>query len=336
MESALPVLQVRDLQTQFVTERGVVRSVDGVSFDVMAGRTLAVVGESGSGKSVTSLSIMGLLDQATGKVAGGSMIFRDRDGLVHDLRATSPAAFRRLRGNDIAMIFQEPMTSLNPVFTVGEQIAEAVALHQRLSAGAAWAAAVEMLRVVGIPAPERRARDYPHQMSGGMRQRVMVAMALCCRPSLLIADEPTTALDVTIQAQILELMRRMQQQLGMAILFVTHDLGVVAEMADQVVVMYAGRIVEQGSVEAVLTRPAHPYTRGLLASIPGARRGADGASLRLEAIAGSMPDPMARPTGCSFAPRCRHVADRCRGIEPAFAEVADGHSARCLRLGEFV
>jgi oligopeptide/dipeptide ABC transporter ATP-binding protein len=329
-----PVLRVRNLRTHFFTERGVVRSVEGVSFDVPAGRTLAVVGESGSGKSVTSLSVMGLLDRATGRVVGGDIVFSDRQGRTHDLRAASSADMRRLRGNDICMIFQEPMTSLNPVFTVGDQIAEAIVLHQGRSASDAHQAAVAMLRTVGISAPEKRVRDYPHQMSGGMRQRVMVAMALCCRPTLLIADEPTTALDVTIQAQILDLMRRLQREIGMAILFVTHDLGVVAEMADQVVVMYAGSVVEQGDAVSVLTRPAHPYTVGLLGSIPGARRGEGGASRRLEAIPGSVPDPRRRPKGCLFAPRCRHVIDACRAAEPTFAEVSPGHSARCIRLAE--
>jgi oligopeptide/dipeptide ABC transporter ATP-binding protein len=232
------------------------------------------------------------------------------------------------------MIFQEPMTSLNPVFTVGDQIAEAIMLHQKLSASAANQAAIAMLRVVGIPAPEKRARDYPHQMSGGMRQRVMVAMALSCRPTLLIADEPTTALDVTIQAQILDLMRRLQSEMGMSILFITHDLGVVAEMADAVVVMYGGVVVEQGDVVSVLTAPAHPYTIGLLNSIPGARRGSDGASLRLQAIPGSMPDPRRRPKGCLFAPRCRHAIDACIAVEPALVEASPGHFTRCIRAAE--
>jgi oligopeptide/dipeptide ABC transporter ATP-binding protein len=328
------VLRVRDLRTHFFTEHGVVRSVEGVSFDVPAGRTLAVVGESGSGKSVTSLSVMGLLDRATGRVVGGEIVFSDRQGQVHDLLVAPASEMRRLRGNDISMIFQEPMTSLNPVLTVGEQISEAIVLHQKSSATDAHQAAIAMLRIVGIPAPEKRARDYPHQMSGGMRQRVMVAMALCCRPSLLIADEPTTALDVTIQAQILDLMRRMQREIGMAILFVTHDLGVVAEMADQVVVMYAGTVVEQGDVVSVLKYPAHPYTIGLLGSIPGARRDAKGASMRLQAIPGTVPDPRRRPRGCLFAPRCAHAIDACRVVEPAFIETAPGHSARCIRLGE--
>jgi oligopeptide/dipeptide ABC transporter ATP-binding protein len=328
-----PVLRVRDLQTHFFTESGVVKSVEGVSFDVQAGRTLAVVGESGSGKSVTSLSIMGLLDAATGRVVGGEIVFTDSAGQAHDLCRASGREMRRLRGSDISMIFQEPMTSLNPVFTVGDQIAESVVLHQKVSAAQARRVAIEMLAIVGIPAPEKRVRDYPHQMSGGMRQRVMVAMALCCRPTLLIADEPTTALDVTIQAQILDLMRRLQREFGMAILFITHDLGVVAEMADDVVVMYGGSVVERGDVVSVLTRPAHPYTIGLLNSIPGARRG--GVSTRLQAIPGSVPNPRRRPKGCLFAPRCAHVIDDCRSAEPAFAEVSVGHEARCIRLGAF-
>ena len=325
---------MRDLRTHFFTEGGVVRSVEGVSFDVQRGRTLAIVGESGSGKSVTSLSIMGLLDAATGRIVSGEIAFRDRQGQVHDLRAVSGAQMRRLRGNDICMIFQEPMTSLNPVFTVGDQIAEAIILHQGKSAAEANRNAVAILRTVGIPAPERRARNYPHQMSGGMRQRVMVAMALCCRPGLLIADEPTTALDVTIQAQILDLMRRLQAEIGMAILFVTHDLGVVAEMADAVAVMYCGAIVEQGDVVAVLTRPRHPYTIGLLGSIPGARRRVPGGSNRLPAIPGSVPDPRHRPEGCLFAPRCAFVIDACRAAEPALQEAAPGHAVRCIRWAE--
>ena len=323
-------MRVRDLRTHFHTESGVARPVEGVSFDVEHGRTLAIVGESGSGKSVTSLSIMGLLDRSTGRVVGGEMIFCDRLGRGHDLRAATDREMRGLRGNDICMIFQEPMTSLNPVFTVGDQIAEAIILHQRKSAAEAHQGAIAMLRIVGIPAPERRVRDYPHQMSGGMRQRVMVAMALCCRPTLLIADEPTTALDVTIQAQILDLMRRMQRELGMAILFITHDLGVVAEMADQVVVMYGGSIVEQGDVVSVLTRPSHPYTRGLLGSIPGARRGGG----RLQAIPGNVPDPRRRPKGCLFAPRCQHVIDACLAREPPLLQTAPGHAARCIRWAE--
>ena len=332
--SKRPVLRVRDLRTHFFTERGVVKSVEGVSFDIDEGQTLAVVGESGSGKSVTSLSIMGLLDRSTGRIVGGEIAFCDKAGRTQDLRLASAKDMRQLRGNDICMIFQEPMTSLNPVFTVGDQIAEAIMLHQKLSASAANQAAIAMLRVVGIPAPEKRARDYPHQMSGGMRQRVMVAMALSCRPTLLIADEPTTALDVTIQAQILDLMRRLQSEMGMSILFITHDLGVVAEMADAVVVMYGGVVVEQGDVVAVLTAPAHPYTIGLLNSIPGARRGTDGASLRLQAIPGSMPDPRRRPKGCLFAPRCRHAIDACIAAEPALVEASPGHFTRCIRAAE--
>ncbi len=335
-DDAVPVLRVRDLRTHFHTERGVVRSVEGVSFDVWPGRTLAVVGESGSGKSVTSLSIMRLLDRATGRIVGGAMAFRDRHGTERDLRTTSEREMRRIRGNDICMIFQEPMTSLNPVFTAGDQIAESIMLHQNLPAGAARAAAIAMLRTVGIPAAERRAREYPHQMSGGMRQRIMVAIALCCRPSLLIADEPTTALDVTIQAQILDLMRRLQRDFGMSILFITHDVGVVAEVADEVMVMYGGSVVEQGDVVTVLTRPSHPYTIGLLNSIPGASRPGGVAPRRLYAIPGTVPDPRRRPQGCLFAPRCAYVVDACRMAEPPLIETGAGHKARCIRWDDLV
>jgi oligopeptide/dipeptide ABC transporter ATP-binding protein len=333
-DPSTPVLRVRDLRTHFHTERGLVRSVEGVSFDILPGQTLAVVGESGSGKSVTSLSIMRLLDRAHGRIVGGEMLFTDKDGRTQDLRTASERDMRRLRGNDICMIFQEPMTSLNPVFTVGDQIAESIMLHQKLSASASREAAIAMLRVVGIPAAERRAGEYPHQLSGGMRQRIMVAMALCCRPTLLIADEPTTALDVTIQAQILDLMRRLQRDIGMSILFITHDLGVVAEVADQVVVMYGGSVVEQGDVVSVLTQPSHPYTIGLLDSIPGARRVAAGK--RLHAIPGTVPDPRRRPKGCLFAPRCAHVMPACREVEPPLTATGPGHAARCLRWHELV
>ncbi len=285
-----PLLAIRDLQTHFRTEDGIVRAVDGVSFHVGRGETVAVVGESGSGKSVTSLSIMRLIPPP-GAIVGGGIEFQGRD-----LLTLSNSEIRAVRGNEIGMIFQEPMTSLNPVKTIGDQIAEAVALHQRKNAREAWKAAIEMLDLVGIPDPARRVSNYPHQMSGGMRQRAMIAMALCCRPKLLIADEPTTALDVTIQAQILDLMRKLQRELGMSILFITHDLGVVAEMADRVVVMYAGRVVEEGDVRDIFARPRMPYTRALMRSIPRLDR-TDGVRQRLETHRRLRPEPPAPAQG---------------------------------------
>jgi peptide/nickel transport system ATP-binding protein/oligopeptide transport system ATP-binding protein len=331
-----PVLEVEDLRTWFDSERGLVRSVDGVSFTAQARETVAIVGESGSGKSVTSLSIMRLIAAPAGRIVGGAIRFRGRDGATRDLVAADDATMRSLRGNEISMIFQEPMTSLNPVYPVGDQIAEAIVLHRGLGKRAAWDAAVEMLALVGIPAPARRAKDYPHQMSGGMRQRVMIAMALACRPVLLIADEPTTALDVTIQAQILDLMRKLQAEIGMAILFITHNLGVVAEVADRVVVMYGGRVVESGPVARVFRRPLHPYTRGLMASVPGSpfrARDARG-RLRLTAIPGNVPDPRRLPPGCAFAPRCSHATPACDAAVPALEAAAEGHDVRCIRWQE--
>lgn len=280
------ILEVNDLKTYFGTDDGVVKAVDGVSFHIDRGETLAVVGESGSGKSVTSLSIMRLIASPPGRIAGGEMLFEGQD-----LVKKSEAEMRRIRGNDISMIFQEPMTSLNPVYTVGDQIAEAIQLHQKKSRGQAMKLAAEMLDLVGIPEPGKRVHNYPHQMSGGMRQRVMIAMALSCGPKLLIADEPTTALDVTIQAQILDLMRQLQREIGMSILFITHDLGVVAEIADRVVVMYAGRAVEEGGVREIFAKPQMPYTLGLMNSIPRV----DKAALhqdRLAAIPGNVPSTL--------------------------------------------
>jgi oligopeptide/dipeptide ABC transporter ATP-binding protein len=331
-----PVLSVNNLKTYFDTEKGLVKSVDGVSFDIGPRETLGIVGESGSGKSVTSLSIMALLDKAHGRIVDGEIIFRDRNNRTRDLRNVPERDLQKIRGNDISMIFQEPMTSLNPVFTVGDQIAESIILHQKLSAEAAREGAIDMLKLVGIPAAEKRVDDYPHQMSGGMRQRVMVAMALSCRPTLLIADEPTTALDVTIQAQILDLMRQLQRDIGMSILFITHDLGVVAEIADRVAVMYSGSIVEQGNILSVLMNPKHPYTVGLLESIPGARRRRKGADDRgrLYAIPGNVPDPRHRPAGCLFAPRCTYVTDGCRESVPPLLDAGDGHFVRCIRWQE--
>jgi oligopeptide/dipeptide ABC transporter ATP-binding protein len=323
-------LDIRNLQTHFTADPGVSKAVDGVSFAVRRNETLAVVGESGSGKSVTSLSAMRLIPSPPGIIAGGEILFRGRDGQVRDLARLSERAMRSIRGNEIGMIFQEPMTSLNPVYTVGDQIGEALRYHQGLDRRAARAEALAMLKKVGIPAAERRLDEYPHQMSGGMRQRVMIAMALACRPTLLIADEPTTALDVTIQAQILDLMRRLQEETGTSILFITHNLGVVAEVADRVVVMYAGRIVEEGDVRSLLKSPKHPYTRGLLACMPhlGQRRGDGG---RLHAIPGSVPSPVNRPAGCTFAPRCPLAEPACTAAEPVLEPVGPEHSARCRR-----
>jgi oligopeptide/dipeptide ABC transporter ATP-binding protein len=306
-----------------------VKSVDGVSLSVDTGETLALVGESGSGKSVTSLSVMRLID-APGRIVGGSINLTTKQGETVDLAQCSEKDMRRIRGNDVAMVFQEPMTSLNPAFTAGNQIAEAVKLHQRKSKREAWDVAAETLALVGIPAPEKRLFEYPHQMSGGMRQRVMIAIALSSKPRLLIADEPTTALDVTIQAQILELMLHLQNELAMGILLITHNLGVVAETAERVAVMYAGRIVEEGSVTDVFRAPKHPYTMGLMASMPrlGSRR------TRLEAIPGSVPSPFAMPSGCRFAPRCKFAKAECSAVEPVLEQTGEGHLSRCLRWRE--
>ena len=315
-----PLLEVRDLRTDFYTDDGVFRAVDGVSFSVEKGRSLGVVGESGCGKSVTALSIMGLVPQPPGKIASGEIRFEGTD-----LLKLSPAGMRDLRGNQMAMIFQEPMTSLNPAFTIGDQIVEGLLRHRRLERGAAREQAIEMLRRMRIPSPEARYDDYPHRLSGGMRQRVMIAMALVCAPRLLIADEPTTALDVTIQAQILDLMRTLREETGTAIMLITHDLGVVAEFADDVVVMYAGRIVEQARVEALFADPQHPYTIGLLGSIPRL----DLAQDRLATIEGQVPMRLANIRGCAFAPRCPFADARCREEAPPLADVGAGHRAAC-------
>ncbi len=315
------LLAVQNLQTHFATPGGVVRAVDGVSFDVGAGETVAIVGESGCGKSVTSMSILRLIQEPPGRI-GGRILFEGTD-----LLTLSEPAMRRLRGNTISMIFQEPMTSLNPVLTIGRQIGESVRLHEGASATQAEARAVEMLTLVGIPAPGRRVREYPHQLSGGMRQRVMIAMALACNPKLLIADEPTTALDVTIQAQILDLMRDLQARLGSAILLITHDLGVVAETAQRVVVMYAGRKVEEAPVADLFARPQHPYTRGLLGAVP--TLGAAGGRSRLAEIPGLVPSLRQKIQGCAFAGRCQSATDLCRTVAPAVAEKRPGHFAAC-------
>ncbi len=343
------LLEVRDLRTEFHTDEGLVRSVDGVSWSVPRGKTVALVGESGCGKSVTALSIMRLIPSPPGRIAGGQILFHDtwhgqargwhaqaqrgHDGASDsehgrapfghatlDLATLPEPQMRRLRGNRIAMIFQEPMTSLNPVFTVGDQIVEAIELHQNLKGKPAWELAVQMLRKVGIPAPEQRVHEYPHQLSGGMRQRVMIAMALSCNPSLLIADEPTTALDVTIQAQILDLLRQLQRDTGMSIIIITHDLGVVAEIADSVVVMYAGRIVERADVHELFAHPLHPYTQGLLRCIPRLSQ----AKRRLDVIPGIVPNPLSFPPGCKFHPRCALTAERAAASGRATLTVTRG------------
>src|SRR5690242_20751256 len=324
-----PLLEVADLKTWFFTRDGIVRAVDGVSFHVMPGETLAIVGESGCGKSVTALSVLRLILSPPGRIVSGSIRLAGRDLL--DL---SEAEMRDVRGNDISMIFQEPMTSLNPVLTIGRQIAETLTLHQGLDRRAALRRAVEMLRLVHIPEAQRRISQYPHQLSGGMRQRVMIAMALACEPRLLIADEPTTALDVTIQAQILDLMRELKQKTGAAIVLITHDLGVVAEMAERVVVMYAGRKVEEAPVEALFARPLHPYTRGLLDSMPrlGAKgmRATEQRRQRLAEIPGTVPSLAEPIVGCAFAPRCAYATARCRTEAPPLEEKAAAHHAACF------
>jgi peptide/nickel transport system ATP-binding protein/oligopeptide transport system ATP-binding protein len=314
------LLQVNDLKTHFFLDNGVVPAVDGVSFHLNRGETLAVVGESGSGKSITANSIMRLIPSPPGKIVGGRILFEGED-----LLAKPEKEMRRIRGNHISMIFQEPMTSLNPVFRVGDQISESLMLHQGLKKKEALEKAVEMLRVTGIPSPEKRVQDFPHQMSGGMRQRVMIAMALCCRPRLLIADEPTTALDVTIQAQILDLMRELRDQFNTAIIIITHDLAVVAEMADRAVVMYAGKMVEEARVEELFDSPLHPYTRGLLSSIPRMEEKRD----KLFVIEGTVPNPLYLPPGCAFAPRCPEALDRCHREKPLLLSTAQSRKVSC-------
>lgn len=320
------LLNVENLKTYFYTEDGVVPAVDGVSFSLDKGEALGIVGESGCGKSVTSLSIMRLVPNPPGKIIEGRIEFEGQD-----LLAKSEAEMRSIRGNDISMIFQEPMTSLNPLFTVGDQIMEAIILHQKVGKAEARARAIEMLRKVGIPSPERRVDEYPHQMSGGMRQRVMIAMALSCNPKLLIADEPTTALDVTIQAQILDLMRKLRRELGTSILLITHDLGVIAELVDKVVVMYAGKIVERADVREIFANPTHPYTEGLLGSIPKLHENRD----RLQTIEGTVPNPFRMPPGCRFHPRCRDAKEICSLEEPPVLEVAPGHSVQCWKVAGY-
>ena len=316
------LLEVRDLRTHFHTEDGEFPAVDGVSFEVEAGRTLAIVGESGCGKSVTSLSIMGLVPSPPGRISGGSIRFEGRE-----LVGAPAREMQDLRGNGMAMIFQEPMSSLNPAFTVGEQIVEGLLRHRPINRAEATERALAMLRKVRIPAPEQRFHDHPHKLSGGMRQRAMIAMALACEPRLLIADEPTTALDVTIQAQILDLMHTLQSETGTAIILITHDLGVVAEVANEVVVMYAGRIVERAPVQLLFDAPQHPYTVGLLGSIPRL----DGQRTRLASIEGQVPNPLQPPTGCSFAERCPFADAHCRAAVPALREVGPLHFSACWK-----
>ncbi len=320
------LLEVSNLKTEFKVKRGIVKAVNNVSFDVAKGEILAVVGESGSGKSVTSLSVMGLIREP-GQVTDGTIIFNGED-----LRKKSPNEMRAIRGDKISMIFQEPMTSLNPVQRIGDQICESILTHTDMNKKQAMNRATEMLRVVGIPSPEQRIRDYPHQMSGGMRQRVMIAMALCCSPELLIADEPTTALDVTIQAQILDLIDRLRNEIGMAVMLITHDLGVVAETADRVVVMYCGRIVEQAEVRELFEAPKHPYTKGLIESIPKLNDDRD----RLYMIRGTVPDTTRLPAGCTFADRCESCMEKCRLKMPALTDLPDGsgRKVRCFLYSE--
>jgi len=316
------LLSVSDLRTHFYTDDGVVKAVEGVSFDVRRGETLGIVGESGCGKSVTALSIMRLIPDPPGRIVDGRITFEDRD-----LMQISKNEMRRIRGNKISMIFQEPMTSLNPVFTIGFQIAEALKLHQGLSKKDAFDKAVEMLKTVGISSPERRIKEYPHQMSGGMRQRIMIAMALSCNPGVLIADEPTTALDVTIQAQILDLMDTLKEEFGAAIILITHDLGVIAEMAQNVIVMYTGKIVESGDVDTIFEDPLHPYTRGLLGSIPSEEIIIN--KQKLNEIPGIVPSLTELPPGCPFHPRCKEAMETCMHEPPWLFEPQESHGVAC-------
>jgi peptide/nickel transport system ATP-binding protein len=334
--SSEPILRIEGLRTVFRVRGRQVAAVNGIDLTVAPGETVALVGESGSGKSVTSLSVMRLLARKVGSIDAGSILFRGKDGKVKDLVGLDEEAMRRIRGNDIGMVFQEPMTSLNPVYTVGDQISESLRVHRGSGRREALEAAVGLLDKVGIPDARRRAGQYPHELSGGMRQRATIAMALACDPTLLIADEPTTALDVTIQAQILELMQKLQEQRGMGMLFVTHNLGVVAEIAHRVAVMYAGRIVESGPVAEVFRNPRHPYTMGLLKSMPrlGTAVAMKRAGEKLNAIPGVVPSLADMPPGCAFAPRCAFAIDACRAAVPAIEAVTDRHGTRCIRWQE--
>jgi oligopeptide/dipeptide ABC transporter ATP-binding protein len=318
------LIRLKNLTTHFFTPEGVVKAVERVSFGIDKGRTLGVLGESGCGKSVTALTIMRLIPDPPGKILEGEIEFEGSD-----LLQLSPADMRQVRGRDIAMIFQEPMTSLNPVYTIGDQIAETYVIHQGMGKPEAFQRAAEMLRLVGIPAPERRVREYPHQLSGGMRQRAMIAMAMACRPKLLIADEPTTALDVTIQAQILDLMLELQEEVGMAIMIITHDLGVIAEVSDDVVVMYAGQVVEYASIETLFLQPRHPYTLGLMTSIPQLGRKFKEGKARLKEIPGLVPNLIRLPPGCLFQPRCPMAFHTCTQQRPPLFSLDSGHGVRC-------
>jgi len=320
-----PLLEVQDLTIHFFTEEGVVRAVEEVSFEINPGEILGLVGESGCGKSVTGLSLLRLIPMPPGRIMNGDILFDGR-GLLN----LEEKEMERVRGNEISMIFQEPMTSLNPVFTIGDQIMEAIILHQRLDKTEARKRAIETLDRVKIPSPEKRIDSYPHQLSGGMRQRAMIAMALSCQPKLLIADEPTTALDVTIQAQVLQLLKEIQREMGMSVMLITHDLGVVSEIADQVAVMYAGRIFEYGSIEAIFGKMRNPYTRGLIHSIPQLTE----KKARLNAIPGQVPDPMNLPVGCKFHPRCYLMIEECKKEEPPLFQVNRDHFSRCIRWQE--
>jgi peptide/nickel transport system ATP-binding protein/oligopeptide transport system ATP-binding protein len=319
-EKNIPILEVKGLKTHFFTKRGVSKAVDGIDFTLQKGETLGIVGESGCGKSMTSLSILRLIPSPPGKIAGGQVLFKGKD-----LVTMSEDDMRKIRGNEISMIFQEPMTSLNPVIPVGEQIAEALRLHQKMNRKEAWNHAVEMLKLVGIPSPEKRAKQEPFQLSGGMRQRVMIAMALACTPEVLIADEPTTALDVTIQAQILALIKDLQTKLGMGVIMITHDLGVVAETCDNVAVMYAGNIIEHAPTEQIFSNPKHPYTQGLLDSLPKIHEDVE----ELRTIEGSVPSAYNMPSGCRFASRCPYREEICTSKQPELVEQSDGAKVRC-------
>ncbi|WP_432401754.1 ABC transporter ATP-binding protein [Wukongibacter sp. M2B1] len=322
------LLDVKNVKTHFFTDKGVVKAVDGVDFKIKKGETLGIVGESGSGKSVTSMSVMQLVEEP-GKTVEGTISFRGDNLLDKSLQE-----MQTIRGNEISMIFQEPMTSLNPVFKIGEQIMEVLMLHQDMTKEEARNKAIEMLKIVGLPRAERVVDDYPHQLSGGMRQRVMIAMALACQPSLLIADEPTTALDVTIQAQILKLMNELKEKLGTAIMLITHDLGVVAQMADHVIVMYCGKVVEDAPVEELFENPRHPYTKGLMKSIPSLDD--DNNKERLDSIDGTVPHPLHLPEGCYFEPRCPYAVEKCKIQKPVLEEIAEGHKVSCFVVAEEV
>ena len=319
------LLEVKNLRTYFYTDDGIAKAVDDVSFDLNMGETLGIVGESGCGKSVTALSIMRLIPDPPGKIAGGEILFKGQD-----IVTMSEKDMRSIRGNDIGMIFQEPMTSLNPVFTCGDQIEEVIILHQKLSKAEAKEKAIEMLNLVGIPAPEQRYSEYPHQLSGGMRQRVMIAIALACNPEILIADEPTTALDVTVQAQILELINKLQKELGMGVIIITHDLGVIAEVSNYVCVMYASKVVEYGTVREIFHNPKHPYTIGLLNSIPKAKNRKE----KLTTIEGNVPAPTNFPEGCHFCTRCKFAIEKCWNEQPPLETVGEKHTAACWRIDE--